>query len=141
MRRIPLVMILAIALVALYGTYCYSKSRSHQLFGTIVERVETEKKVVALTFDDGPTTYAVDEILAYVLTHARPGSVILLHPWYHGREPTREAIAPIIAGLRARGYDFVTVSELLSIGREVSGSRGLAGSNPETARPRDSATP
>jgi peptidoglycan/xylan/chitin deacetylase (PgdA/CDA1 family) len=253
-----LLLILAIALAALYGTYRYSKSRTHQLFGTIVDRVETEKKVVALTFDDGPTAYAVDEILSalgptratffltgfgmhdspavaarlvaagneignhtfhhdrmvlksphyiaeeiesvdrliraagwkgpilfrapfckklvglpwylsrhdridvtwdidpesdpeidhhtdrivdFVLTRAHPGSIILLHPWYHGREPTRDAIAPIIAGLRARGYDFVTVSELLSIGRGVSGSRGhAAGDHPETARLRDPAT-
>jgi peptidoglycan/xylan/chitin deacetylase (PgdA/CDA1 family) len=229
-----LLLILAIALAALCGTFVYSKSRSHQLFGTIVDRVETDRKVVALTFDDGPTTYAVDEILAalgptkatffltgfgmndspgvaarlvaqgheignhtlhhdrmvlktqstiaaeiepvdalihaagwqkpilfrapfckklvglpwylsrhdridvtwdiepesdpeidhhtdrivdYVLTRTRPGSIILLHPWYHGREPTREAIAPIIAGLRARGYDFLTVSELLALRR------------------------
>ena len=229
MKRIAL--ILAIAIAALYGTYRYSKSTTHQLFGTIVDRVDTDRKVVALTFDDGPTPYAADEILAGlgttratffltgfgmieapavgprlvaagheignhsfhhnrmvlksqrtiaeeiesvdalirkagwrgpilfrapfnkklvglpwylarhdridvtwdvepdsadpgvdansivedVLTHARPGSIILLHPWYHGREPTREAIAPIIAGLRARGYDFVTVSELLAL--------------------------
>ena len=234
MKRIPL--ILAIAVAALYGTYRYSKSRQYQLFGTIVPRVETEKKVVALTFDDGPTSYAADEILVAlgptkatffltgfgmiespavaprliasgheignhtfhhdrlvlksqgyiaeeiesvdalirkagwrgpilfrapfnkklvglpwylsrhnridvtwdvepdssdtsvdtdhivndVLATARPGSIILLHPWYHGREATRAAIAPIIAGLRARGYDFVTVSELL----KASGRRG-----------------
>jgi peptidoglycan/xylan/chitin deacetylase (PgdA/CDA1 family) len=255
MKRLAL--ILAIALAALYGTYRYSKSRTHQLFGTIVPRVETSRKAVALTFDDGPTPYAVDEILAalgptkatffvtgfglvdspgvasrliaagheignhtfhhdrlmlkspsyiaseiestdrliraagwrgpilfrapfckklvglpwylaqhdridvtwdidpesdpeidhhtdrivdFVLANAQPGSIILLHPWYHGREATRDAIAPIIAGLRARGYDFVTVSELLSIGREVAGSRGLGVADPETSRPRDSAT-
>jgi peptidoglycan/xylan/chitin deacetylase (PgdA/CDA1 family) len=256
MKRIPL--ILAIALAGLYGTYRYSNSRSHQLFGTIVPRMETDRRVVALTFDDGPTAYATDEILAAlgptkatfflmgaamrespavaprliaaghqignhtfhhdrlvlkrpatiaeeiestdrlireagwtgpilfrapfckkliglpwylsrhdrvhitwdiepdsdsrhdhetalivddVLTHARPGSIILLHPWYHGREATRAAIGPIIAGLRARGYDFVTVSELLEVARfqglEVSGSRGLAASNPAIPRPRN----
>ena len=230
MKRILL--ILAITLAALYATYLYSKSTTHQMFGTIVDRVETDRKVVALTFDDGPTDYAADEILAAlgptkatfflmgaamndspavapqlvvaghelgnhtfhhermvlksphfvaqeiestdrliraagwkgpilfrapfgkkliglpwylaqhdrihvtwdvapdsapnadrradlivdeVLTHARPGSIILLHPWYHGREQTRAAIAPIIAGLRARGYDFVTASELLAL--------------------------
>ena len=246
MKRIPL--ILAIALAALYGTYRYSKSRQYQLFGTIVPRVETEKKVVALTFDDGPTTYAADEILAalgptratffltgfgmidspavaprlvaagheignhtfhhdrmvlkspsyiaseiestdaliraagwrgpilfrapfckklvglpwylsrhqridvtwdvdpnsdpeidshadrivdYVLTNARPGSIILLHPWYHGRETTRAAIAPIIAELRARGYDFVTVSELLALR-----NAGLRPAGPRASRPR-----
>jgi chitin deacetylase len=232
MKRVLL--ILALLLAALAATFAYSKSRTHQLFGTLVARVETERKVVALTFDDGPTAYAADEILAAlgptkatffltgfgmvadpavaprlvaagheignhtfhhdrmilkspayiaeeiestdrliraagwkgpilfrapfgkklvalpwylsrhnrthvtwdvapdsdrqvdlhtdrivasVLAQTRPGSIILLHPWYHGREATRAAIAPIIAGLRARGYELVTVSDLLALRR------------------------
>ncbi len=229
MRRFLL--IAAIAFAAMAGAFRYSKSRTHQLFGTIVPRVETERKVVALTFDDGPPSEAANEILAAlgptratffvtgfgmrehpevlprliaaghevgnhtfhhdrmvlkspgyiakeiestdrliraagwegpilfrapfgkklfalpwylskhdrihvtwdvepesnpqvdrhtdrivseVLARTRPGSIILLHPWYRGREATRASIAPVIAGLRARGYDFVTVSELLA---------------------------
>lgn len=231
MRR--LLLGFAILLAALFGAFAYSKSSTSQLFGVIVPRVETSQKVVALTFDDGPTGYAADEILhdlgdakatffvmgaelqhdpsiaprliaaghelgnhtwhhdrmllkspsyiaseiestdaliraagwsgeiyfrapfgkklvglpwylwrhhrthitwdvapdsarqdlpadrlvADVLAQVRPGSIILLHPWYHGREATRAAIAPIIAGLRARGYQFVTVEELLKRGR------------------------
>ena len=101
---------------------------------------------IDVTWDIAPDSdpdldHHTDRIVDDVLTRARPGSIILLHPWYHGREPTREAIAPIIAGLRARGYDFVTVSELLRIGRQVPASRGLAvGDHPETARLRDPAT-
>jgi peptidoglycan/xylan/chitin deacetylase (PgdA/CDA1 family) len=231
MKRVLL--IAALALSALCGTFLYSKSPTHQLFGVIVPRVETQQKIVALTFDDGPTPYAVDEILhdlgsakatffliggdmqknpsiaprliaaghqlgnhtwnhnrmvfkspsyiaseiertdaqirasgwrapilfrapygkklvglpwylwrhgrthitwdveparnpeidqhadrivADVLSHVRPGSIILLHPWYHGREATRTAIAPIISGLRAQGYELVTVNELLRRG-------------------------
>jgi peptidoglycan/xylan/chitin deacetylase (PgdA/CDA1 family) len=37
-------------------------SRTYQLFGRLTEHVETNKKVVALTFDDGPTKN-VDQIL------------------------------------------------------------------------------
>ncbi len=220
--------------VTLYGAFRYSKSRTHQLFGEIVPRVETERKVVALTFDDGPVAARADEVLASlgstkatfflcgaemhdnpavalrliaagheignhtfhhdrlvlkspryiaseiestdaliraagwqkpilfrapyckklvmlpwylsrhgrthvtfdvepetdpsidghadrivgdVIARARPGSIILLHPWYGGREATRVAIAPVIATLRAKGYDFVTVSELLALRR------------------------
>jgi peptidoglycan-N-acetylglucosamine deacetylase len=227
MKRFLLVSMLI--LVVFCATFLYSKSPTHQLFGVIVPRVETRQRIVALTFDDGPTPYAVDEILrnlgsakatffligadmqknpsvvarlmaaghqignhtwshnrmvfkspsyiaseiestdaqiraagwrgpilfrapygkkliglpwylwrhgrthitwdvepnrdpqvdqhadrmvADVLSRTRPGSIILLHPWYHGREATRAAIAPIIAGLRARGYEFVTVDEL-----------------------------
>jgi len=32
----------------------YSKSRNYQLFGEIISNVETDRKIVALTFDDGP---------------------------------------------------------------------------------------
>lgn len=231
MRRALL--IVAILLIAAVCAFAYSKSTTSQLFGTIVPRVDTDRKVVAMTFDDGPTDYAVEEILrdlgeakvtffligndlhrypdvgrhliaagdqlanhtwnhdrmllkspsyiaseiertdaelravgwqgpivvrapfgkklvglpwylwrhdrihvtwdiapdsdrgahptdrivADVLKDVRPGSIILLHPWYHGRESTRAAIAPIVAGLRARGYDFVTVNELLRLKR------------------------
>ncbi len=38
----------------------FSKSRTSQLFGGLVGRVETEEKVVALTFDDGPTEHTDD---------------------------------------------------------------------------------
>jgi len=221
-----------VILAAAVGTFALSKSTRYQLFGEIVPRVETDRKVVALTFDDGPESDTVDEILtglgsakatfflcgaqmkenpnvaprliaagdeignhtwhhdrlifkrpsyirseientdaliraagwrgpilfrapynkklvylpwylarhnrinitwdvepgrdpetdshadrivADVLAHTRPGSIILLHPWYANRAPTRAAIAPIIASLRSRGYEFVTVDELLRL--------------------------
>src|ERR1041385_5177528 len=69
MKRILLIVIIAVA--GLAGVFAYRKSRTHQLFGTIVDRVDTDRKVVALTFDDGPTAYAADEILAGLgTTHA-----------------------------------------------------------------------
>ena len=42
-----------------------SKSRTFQFFGVITSRLETDSKIVALTFDDGPTknTIAVLDIL------------------------------------------------------------------------------
>jgi peptidoglycan/xylan/chitin deacetylase (PgdA/CDA1 family) len=39
------------------------KSRSYQLFGELVQRVETTDSVVALTFDDGPTKGFTAEVL------------------------------------------------------------------------------
>ncbi|HSP13790.1 MAG TPA: polysaccharide deacetylase family protein [Thermoanaerobaculia bacterium] len=223
--------IVAALLVAVIGVWQLSKARTYQLFGEIVPRVQTQRKVVALTFDDGPSppvrellgtlrakkvhatffligggiaedpedarrivaeghqvgnhswshtrmvfkwpgfiareiedtdrlirqagytgeiqfrapygkklvglpwylarhhrkdiTWDVepesdpkidghtDRIIADVLARARPGSIILLHPMYRNRAPTRAAVGPIIDGLRARGYEFVTVNELL----------------------------
>jgi peptidoglycan/xylan/chitin deacetylase (PgdA/CDA1 family) len=224
--------IAALVLVTLAGVFTCSKSRRYQVFGTIVPRVETQRKIVALTFDDGPSgaqelaeieaalggtkaTFFVcgaemkehpditprlvaagheignhtwhhdrmwfksqsyirseiestdalirqsgwrgpihfrapyckklvglpwylsrhnrthitwdvdpesnpanegnaDRIVADVLARTRPGSIILIHPWYTYRKPSRNAIRLIVASLRARGYEFVTVSELLA---------------------------
>ncbi len=41
-----------------------SKARCLQLVGEVICRVETEAKLVALTFDDGPTPEGVDAVLA-----------------------------------------------------------------------------
>ena len=57
---IALPVILLIGAIALWQV---SKSRSFQFFGAIVPRVHTAEKVVALTFDDGPTKGETDDIL------------------------------------------------------------------------------
>ncbi|MBF6211246.1 polysaccharide deacetylase family protein [Nocardia puris] len=60
----------AIALVVLIllavGTYHLMNSRTYQLAGRLVDRVDTSDKVVALTFDDGPSerTGEMLEVLA-----------------------------------------------------------------------------
>jgi peptidoglycan/xylan/chitin deacetylase (PgdA/CDA1 family) len=214
-----LLVAVVLLLVVAAGVFRLSKARTYQLFGEIVPRVETDRKVVALTFDDGPTDDHVDAILASVtvpatffviggeiehspraaakivaaghelgnhtyshermwfksqafiardiertdalirgtgykgpiyvrapygkkivglpwylaqhhrihvtwdvdtksaadvINQTRPGSIILLHPWY-GNADTRAAIPKIIAGLKARGFAFVTVNELLGL--------------------------
>ena len=225
--------IIALSLIAFYAFWQISKARTFQLLGEIVPRVETQEKIVALTFDDGPTPEATDEILAilkahqvkatffltgaeiekspesanqivaaghevgnhsyshermffktpsfiqreiddtdklireagytgeihfrspfgkkflllpyylsqrhkknimwdvepntfpeidrdankiaeYTLANTRPGSIILLHVMYRGREESMKAVPQIIAGLQERGFEFKTVSELLA---------------------------
>ncbi|HET8587278.1 MAG TPA: polysaccharide deacetylase family protein [Candidatus Limnocylindria bacterium] len=61
-------------------------------------------------------------IVSRVLSHVRDGSVILLHAGpYH----TPEALPAIIAGLRQRGYGFVTIPQLLGrVGQGVGGALG-----------------
>ncbi len=61
--RVAAVTLLVVPLAA-YGTWRLSKSRSFQLFGGLVRRVETSEPVVALTFDDGPTPGRTEEALA-----------------------------------------------------------------------------
>ena len=61
MRKIAL--LVALLLLSAFVTFKYSKSTTHHLFGEIVDRVETTDKVVALTFDDGPTRAFTQQIL------------------------------------------------------------------------------
>lgn len=215
--------------------YQISNARDYQLFGEIVSRIETEKKVVALTLDDGPSIHYTDEVLKilnqhdvkatffvvgqethrfkeqakkivqqghelgnhsythprmifktlstirqeiektdeairavgyqgdihfrapytqkllvlpwylartnrlniswnvgpdsrktsrlpkdpntmthYVLDNIEPGSIILLHTMYENGEASRQALPLIIRGLQKKGYEFLTISELLT---------------------------
>lgn len=63
-RAVSLFLVLAVLATALIGLHLFGKSRTTQLFGEIVARVETERPVVALTFDDGPTAGFTPEVLA-----------------------------------------------------------------------------
>jgi peptidoglycan/xylan/chitin deacetylase (PgdA/CDA1 family) len=58
-----------------------------------------------------------DRIVAYVLENVSPGSIILLHVMGAGREASMRAVPEIIERLSERGYQFVTVSELLGYAR------------------------
>ena len=63
---------------------------------------------------DPDTAASTDRIVADVLGDVYKGSIILLHPWYDSGEPTRQAIRPIVQGLRERGFELVTVSDLIA---------------------------
>lgn len=54
----------------------------------------------------------VEPIRARVVRRAKPGSIVLLHDGGHHPE-TVEALPGIVAGLKARGFRLVTVTELL----------------------------
>ena len=61
---------------------------------------------------EGPGADAA-EIVDRVMAETQPGSIVLLHVMYEGRAETRQALPEVIRGLKAKGYRFVTVSELL----------------------------
>ncbi len=69
------------------------------------------------TGDPSPATSA-REIAATMINRTRPGSIIIAHANGRGYH-TAEALPAAIAGLRAKGFEFVTVSELLAAGRPV----------------------
>lgn len=57
MRKKLLVIGLSVVVIVLLliGTYKLMNSRTFQLFDGLTNQIETEEKVVAITFDDGPT--------------------------------------------------------------------------------------
>ena len=130
--RIGVSLALALVLVA-WGAYWLMDSRTVQLLGDHVSRVETTHKVVALTFDDGPEDMYVSELLAdlrrydaratfYVIgadARAHPAAMIALvaageelgnHSYDHRRlvfvstSTVRDEIAATDAVIRASGY-------------------------------------
>jgi peptidoglycan/xylan/chitin deacetylase (PgdA/CDA1 family) len=64
---------------------------------------------------DVATAGSAEKMTAAVLASARPGSIVLFHPWYDSRGETMRAIGPIVSGLRERGFRLVTVNELLAL--------------------------
>ena len=55
--------------------------------------------------------------MSHVIERTEPGTIVLLHPWYPGREASRASIDRIVAGLKNNGFTFVTVNELLNMRR------------------------
>ena len=72
-----------------------------------------------MTWDVEPDSYrdvaaSAPGIVSHVVERVRPGSIVLLHVWHGSRQTSRAAIPMIIEALQAKGYRFVTVSELVS---------------------------
>lgn len=78
----------------------------------VAETSETLGYTTILWTDD-PGDYAspgVDTIVSRTVDKATPGGIILLHD---GPEQTLEALPQIITILRARGYHFITIDQML----------------------------
>jgi peptidoglycan-N-acetylglucosamine deacetylase len=58
------------------------------------------------------------KIVDHVNENIKPGSIILLHVMYESREESIESIEGIVASLKAKGYSFKTVSEMLEYEKE-----------------------
>lgn len=63
-----------------------------------------------------PETYerGAAGIAEHTLRRARAGSIILLHVMYKSRSESVRAVPAIVRRLRERGFEFVTVSELMA---------------------------
>jgi peptidoglycan/xylan/chitin deacetylase (PgdA/CDA1 family) len=74
----------------------------------------TDRTTVLWTLEPDTWYRRADEMVKHVLDNARPGSIILLHVEVPARVQERLALPRIVEGLRAKGYDFVTVSDLMA---------------------------
>jgi len=78
MKKIWIILIgLLVLFLLLFATYKLMNARTFQLFGGLTDQVETKEKVVALTFDDGPTKN-VDDILALLDTYDAKATFFLI---------------------------------------------------------------
>lgn len=55
---------------------------------------------------------SADRIVEHVLREVRPGSILILHIMYPSRAEVLRSVDGVVRGLKAKGYRFVTVSEL-----------------------------
>jgi peptidoglycan/xylan/chitin deacetylase (PgdA/CDA1 family) len=66
------------------------------------------------SIDSGDARYfTIDEVVATVLQHAAPGAIVLMHDGGLRRDTTLSALAALLPELRERGFELVTISELL----------------------------
>ena len=70
--------LLVLVIAAAVTLFEVSKSRTFQFFGTLVNRVETSEKVVALTFDDGPDPAGTQAILDTLRERQAPATFFLI---------------------------------------------------------------
>ena len=79
-------------------------------------RVAAELGLTTIEFDlasGDPDQHATKErLVEWVLRKAQPGGIVVMHI-NHLRFHTAEALPEIISGLRARGFELVTVGQLL----------------------------
>lgn len=71
-----------------------------------------------VTWDVEPDSYpdvaaTSDGIVRHVLERTRPGSIILLHPWFASRGTSLGAVGPLIDSLHRRGYRVGAVRDLV----------------------------
>lgn len=95
---------------------------------------ETGHRVVHWTFPSGdPDPNLAPETLSrWVLAKTRPGSILIFHVNGRGKA-TGRALPAIVAGLRARGYAFVSLEEALGQDRPEGPASAAAG--PDASSP------
>ena len=89
--------IVGIGLVILlaFGAWSASKSLSFQTFGEIVTHAETDRRIVALTFDDGPSRRFTADVLGLLAQKEATATFFLTG---HEASKNRDLVQDIVAG-------------------------------------------
>jgi peptidoglycan/xylan/chitin deacetylase (PgdA/CDA1 family) len=90
--RVAAILLVAVALVG-FGAYRLINARSVQLLGHQVASVQTSDKVVALTFDDGPTGQYLDAVLTDLAKYRAWGTFFVSGSVAQENESALRAIA------------------------------------------------
>lgn len=125
--------VLLVIILTIVGLWQLSGSRNYQIAGELISRVNTHERLIALTFDDGPTKKHTDSVLAMLAEHDVPATFFVTgkevdifpdearkimaaghqlgnHSWSHPRMVLKspafiaEEIEKTDAALRAIGY-------------------------------------
>ena len=90
----------------------------------LVAYAETQNQSVNMwsvdSGDSNPKRPSSEAILATILAGATPGGIVLMHDGGGSHGNTAKAVPQIIANLRAQGYKFVTVPELLELSSSLA---------------------
>jgi peptidoglycan-N-acetylglucosamine deacetylase len=99
------------------GDICFRPPFGWKLLGLPWYLSRTGRTSITWDIDADPPPLGADSarIVSQCVRNVRPGSIVLIHVWYPGRGPSRAALPTIIDRLRAEGYRFVTVRELLKL--------------------------
>ena len=101
------------------GEILFRPPYGKKLFALPYYLSKTGRKTI--TWDVEPESYpeidaSADKIAEHVLSNTRPGSIIILHVMYPNRRESMKAVPKIVEGLKAQGYSFKPMSQLLQGG-------------------------
>jgi peptidoglycan-N-acetylglucosamine deacetylase len=80
--------------------------------------------------DSQPRRPTPATIVKNVISQATPGGIVLMHDGGGNHEGTAKALPEIIEKLRAQGYQFATITELLEAGSTASATTTSPGASP-----------
>ena len=98
------------------GPILFRPPYGYKLFGLPLFLARTDR--TSVTWDVEPDSYPAvaatpQGIVSHVLARVRPGSIILLHPWYRSRATSLAAVPLLLDSLHARGYRVTTAGDLI----------------------------